>query len=148
NTTNNFELIFSRTGETGWSFSEWRRWIVANTNAYSYYKITISCSAKPCFVQELALYSLDLGEPVVIVPQPEFSTGGAPAPHFDDQGSFVVSIGNAVKGGRYRVYATESLSEPFKPVGEIVVASEDGVLDFAVDTVGKPSLFIKVGSAE
>ena len=148
NTTNNFELIFSRTGETGWSFSEWRRWIVANTNAYSYYKITISCSAKPCFVQELALYGLDLGEPAVVVPQPEFSTGGAPAPRFDGQGSFVVSIGNAVKGGRYRVYATESLSEPFKPVGEIVVASADGVLDFAVETAGKPSLFIKVGSAE
>ena len=148
NTADNFELIFSRTGETDWNFNEWRRWIVANTNAYTYYKITISCAAKPCFVQELALYSLDLGEPIVIVPQPEFSTGGAPAPHFNDKGSFVVSIGNAVKGGRYRVYATESLAEPFKPIGEIVVASEDGVLDFAVDTVGKPSLFIKVGSAE
>ena len=148
NTADNFELIFSRTGETDWNFNEWRRWIVANTNAYTYYKITISCAAKPCFVQELALYSLDLGEPVVVVPQPEFSTGGAPAPHFNDKGSFVVSIGNAVKGGRYRVYATESLAEPFKPIGEIVVASEDGVLDFAVDTVGKPSLFIKVGSAE
>ena len=148
NTADNFELIFSRTGETDWNFNEWRRWIVANTNAYTYYKITISCAAKPCFVQELALYSLDLGEPVVIVPQPEFSTGGAPAPHFDSQGRFTVSIGNAVKGGRYRVYATESLAEPFKPIGEIVVASEDGVLDFAVDTAGKPSLFIKVGSAE
>ena len=148
NTADNFELIFSRTGETDWNFNEWRRWIVANTNAYTYYKITISCAAKPCFVQELALYSLDLGEPVVVVPQPEFSTGGAPAPHFDSQGRFTVSIGNAVKGGRYRVYATESLAEPFKPIGEIVVASEDGVLDFAVDTAGKPSLFIKVGSAE
>ena len=78
----------------------------------------------------------------------EFSTGDAPAPHFNGQGSFVVSIGNAVKGGCYRVYATESLSEPFKPIGEIVVASADGVLDFAVETSGKPSLFIKVGSAE
>ena len=148
NTADNFELIFSRTGETGWNFGEWRRWIVANTNAYSYYKITISCSAKPCFVQELALYGLDLGEPAVAVPRPVFSGNGAPAPRFDGQGSFVVSIGNAVKGGRYRVYATESLSEPFEPVGEVVVAAADGVLDFGVETEGKPSLFVKVGAAE
>lgn len=148
NTTDNFELIFSRTGEKDWSFGEWRRWIVANTNAYNYYKITISCAAKPCFVQELALYGLDLGEPAVAVPRPVFSGNGAPAPRFDGQGSFVVSIGNAVKGGRYRVYATESLSEPFEPVGEVVVAAADGVLDFAVETEGKPSLFVKVGAAE
>ena len=143
-----FTLIFSRVRDMNWKSGKWRRWVVSNTNAYNYYKIELSCVSKPCFVQELALYSLDLGEPVVVVPQPEFSTGGAPAPHFDSQGRFTVSIGNAVKGGRYRVYATESLAEPFKPIGEIVVASEDGVLDFAVDTVGKPSLFIKVGSAE
>ena len=85
NTTNNFTLLFSRTSESNWSFSEWRRWIVANTNAYSYYKIELRCAVKPCYVQELALYSLDLGEPAVVVPQPDFSTGGAPAPHFDSQ---------------------------------------------------------------
>ena len=148
NNGTDFTQIFSLARDTNWKYGKWRRWVVANTNAYSYYKIELSCIAKPCFVQELALYSLDLGEPAVVVPQPEFATGGALAPHFDSQGRFTVSIGNAVNGGRYRVYATESLSEPFEPVGEIVTAAADGVLDFAVETAGKPSLFIKVGSAE
>ena len=78
------------------------------------------------------------------VPQPVFSGAGTSAPHMDAQGRFVMSIGNAVEGGRYRLYATTSLSEPFQPVGDIVTATEDGVLEFAVETNGAPSMFVKI----
>ncbi len=78
------------------------------------------------------------------VPLPAFSGDGAAAPHMDGQGRFVVAVGNAVAGGRYRLYATTSLSEPFEPVGEAVTAMADGVLEFMVDANGSPSLFVKV----
>ena len=82
--------------------------------------------------------------PSVTVPQPVFSGAGASAPRLDAQGRFVMSIGNAVAGGRYQIYATTSLSEPFQPVGDIVTASADGALEFAVDTNSSPSLFVKI----
>lgn len=78
------------------------------------------------------------------VPQPVFSGSGTSAPRLDAQGRFVAAIGNAVAGGRYRVYATTSLSEPFEPVGEAVSATADGVLEFVVETNGAPSLFVTI----
>lgn len=84
------------------------------------------------------------GMPSAPVSQPVFSGEGVAAPHMDAQGRFVMSIGNAVAGGWYRLYATPSLSEPFEPVGEAVLATADGVLEFAVDTNGAPSMFVKV----
>jgi hypothetical protein len=82
--------------------------------------------------------------PSVPVPQPVFSGTGASAPRIDAQGRFAMAIGNAVAGARYRLYATPSLSEPFQPVGDIVTATEDGVLEFAVETNGAPSTFGKI----
>jgi surface protein len=78
------------------------------------------------------------------VPQPVFSGSGTSAPRLDAQGRVVAAIGNAVAGGRYRVYATTSLSEPFEPVGEAVSATADGVLEFVVETNGAPSLFVTI----
>lgn len=78
------------------------------------------------------------------VPQPAFSGAGASAPRIDAQGRFSMAIGNAVAGARYRLYATPSLSEPFQPVGDIVTATEDGALEFAVETNGAPSMFVKI----
>ena len=86
---------------------------------------------------------------VADVPEPAFGGAGVPAPALGvDSASgapvFSFAIGNAVKGMRYRVYRTGSLSEPFEPWGEVVTAGADGVLDFAVATEGAPSGFFKV----
>ena len=85
----------------------------------------------------------------VDAPAPVFGGDGVPAPSFGvDKASgnpvFTFSIGNAVKGARYRIYKTESLSEPFEPVGDVIEATADGLLDFAVPTADKPSCFFKV----
>ena len=97
--------------------------------------------------------SLDLvcnhAAPAVVVPAPAIGGDGVPAPSFGvDQASgnkvFTFAIGNAVKGVKYRVYKTESLSEPFVPVGEAIEATADGLLDFAVPTADVPSCFFKI----
>lgn len=85
----------------------------------------------------------------VFVPTPEFGGEGVPAPSFGvDQSSgskvFTFSIGNAVKGAKYRIYMTESLSEPFEPYGEAIEAAADGSLGFAVPTSEMPSCFFKI----
>ena len=85
---------------------------------------------------------------VADVPEPAFGGAGVPAPAFGvnqaGEPVFTFAIGNAVKGMRYRVYRTGSLSEPFEPWGEVITAGADGVLDFAVATEGAPSGFFKV----
>ena len=84
----------------------------------------------------------------VFVPAPVIGGEGVPCPAFGvnqaGEPVFTFAIGNAVKGMRYRVYRTASLSEPFEPWGEIVTAVADGVLDFAVATEGAPSGFFKI----
>ena len=85
----------------------------------------------------------------VFVPAPTIGGEGVPAPAFGvDQSSgntvFTFSIGNAVKGVKYRIYRTESLSEPFEPYGVAIEATVDGILDFAVPTADAPSCFFKI----
>ena len=57
---------------------------------------------------------------------------------------FSFSIGNAVKGAKYRIYKTESLTTPFEPYGVAIEATVDGILDFAVPTADEPSCFFKI----
>ncbi len=87
----------------------------------------------------------------VFVPAPVIGGEGVPGPAFgvNQAGApvFAFAIGNAVKGMRYRVYRTASLSDPFEPWGEVITAGADGVLDFAVATDGAPSGFFKVEPA-
>lgn len=85
----------------------------------------------------------------VFVPAPVFGGEGVPAPAFGvDQSSgnpvFTFSIGNAVKGAKYRIYKTESLSEPFVPFGDVIEAGDSGILDFVVPTADEPSCFFKI----
>ena len=85
----------------------------------------------------------------VFVPAPIFGGEGVPAPAFGvNQASgnpvFTFSIGNAVKGARYRIYKAESLSEPFVPFGDVIEATADGILGFAVPTADEPSCFFKI----
>ena len=58
---------------------------------------------------------------------------------------FTLSIGNAVKGVKYQVYMTTSLSLPFEACGDVVEAEADGTLEFSVATGGAASAFFKVG---
>ena len=85
----------------------------------------------------------------VFVPAPVFGGEGVPAPAFGvDQSSgnpvFTFSIGNAVKGAKYRIYKTESLTAPFEPYGEVIEADANGILDFVVPTADEPSCFFKI----
>ena len=92
-------------------------------------------------------FSMGAVDTLVVVPV--IGGEGAPAPSFGvDKASgntvFTFSIGNAVKGAKYRIYKAESLSEPFVPFGDVIEATADGILDFAVPTADKPSCFFKV----
>ena len=83
------------------------------------------------------------------VPDPVFGGEGVPAPAFGvDQSSgnpvFTFSIGNAVKGAKYRIYKTESLTTPFEPYGDVIEADANGILDFVVPTADEPSCFFKI----
>ena len=85
----------------------------------------------------------------VFVPAPIFGGEGVPAPAFGvDQSSgnpvFTFSIGNAVKGAKYRIYKTESLTAPFEPYGDVIEADANGILDFVVPTADEPSCFFKI----
>ena len=85
----------------------------------------------------------------VFVPAPVFGGEGVPAPAFGvDQSSgnpvFTFSIGNAVKGAKYRIYKTESLAAPFEPYGDVIEADANGILDFVVPTADEPSCFFKI----
>ena len=85
----------------------------------------------------------------VFVPAPIFGGEGVPAPAFGvDQSSgnpvFTFSIGNAVKGAKYRIYRTESLTAPFEPYGDVIEADANGILDFVVPTADEPSCFFKI----
>ncbi|MCR5838879.1 MAG: DUF2341 domain-containing protein, partial [Kiritimatiellae bacterium] len=85
----------------------------------------------------------------VFVPAPIFGGEGVPAPAFGvDQSSgnpvFTFSIGNAVKGAKYRIYRTESLTTPFEPYGDVIEADANGILDFVVPTADEPSCFFKI----
>ena len=85
----------------------------------------------------------------VVVPSPVFGGEGVPAPAFGvDQSSgnpvFTFSIGNAVKGAKYRIYKTESLTVPFEPYGDVIEADANGILDFVVPTADEPSCFFKI----
>lgn len=85
----------------------------------------------------------------VFVPAPVFGGEGVPAPAFGvDQSSgnpvFTFAIGNAVKGAKYRIYKTESLTAPFEPYGDVIEAGANGILDFVVPTADEPSCFFKI----
>ncbi len=85
----------------------------------------------------------------VFVPAPIFGGEGVPSPAFGvDQSSgnpvFTFSIGNAVKGAKYRIYKTESLTAPFEPYGDVIEADANGILDFVVPTADEPSCFFKI----
>lgn len=85
----------------------------------------------------------------VFVPAPIFGGEGVPAPAFGvDQSSgnpvFTFAIGNAVKGAKYRIYKTESLTTPFEPYGDVIEADANGILDFVVPTADEPSCFFKI----
>ena len=74
---------------------------------------------------------------------------GVPVPAFGvDQSSgnpvFTFAIGNAVKGAKYRIYKTESLTTPFEPYGDVIEAGDSGILDFVVPTADEPSCFFKI----
>ena len=83
-----------------------------------------------------------------VVPSPTFGGEGVPAPAFGTDASgaqvFTFAIGNAVKGAKYRIYKTESLTTPFEPYGVAIEATADGLLDFAVPTADEPSCFFKI----
>ena len=79
---------------------------------------------------------------------PVFGGEGVPAPAFgvDQSGAkvFSFSIGNAVKGAKYRIYKTESLAAPFEPYGDVIEAGDSGILNFVVQTADEPSCFFKI----
>ena len=85
----------------------------------------------------------------VVVPAPVFGGEGVPAPALGvDSASgapvFTFAIGNAVKGAKYRIYKTESLTAPFEPYGDVIEAGANGILDFVVPTADEPSCFFKI----
>ena len=85
----------------------------------------------------------------VFVPAPIFGGEGVPAPAFGvDQSSgnpvFTFAIGNAVKGAKYRIYKSESLTTPFEPYGDVIEAGDSGILNFVVPTADEPSCFFKI----
>ena len=57
---------------------------------------------------------------------------------------FSFAIGNAVKGAKYRIYKTESLTTPFEPYGDVIEAGDSGILNFVVPTADEPSCFFKI----
>ena len=56
--TNASDLVqlFSCTGEPAWTAGEWRRWLVENETAYTFYKFQMSGAHQHCYIREIELY--------------------------------------------------------------------------------------------
>ena len=159
NDGDSWTTLDTRTDETGWaSAGESRIYRFGNSTAYKYYRFCctalndavskVSKGAEYLQIWEIEFLVKDVS--AADVPQPVIGGEGASKPMLainakSGAEEFTFSIGNAVKGVKYQVYMTTSLSLPFEACGDVVEAEADGTLEFSVATGGAASAFFKVG---
>ncbi|MBR4260008.1 MAG: hypothetical protein IKQ17_13315, partial [Kiritimatiellae bacterium] len=56
--------------ESDWEYDEWRRWVVTNETPYAFYKITLSARHQHCYVKELELYGIGVGQRSIVPTDP------------------------------------------------------------------------------
>ncbi len=148
----------TRTNETGWASSgESRIYRFENSSAYKYYRFCCTAlndevsivSAGAAYLQIWEIEFLVKDVSAADVPRPVIGGEGSSRPMLGRNATsgaeeFSFSIGNAVKGAKYQVYMTTSLSLPFEACGDVVEAEADGTLEFSVETGGAASAFFKV----